>query len=146
MNVLSKWQRAQHLLSSWRVWNGIAYFMLVAVVVLSLIGYERSQKALHKANSLATQHEVETAAARRARVETCIASIPTLNRVNNFVSGVRVVVLVLIANSQEVLAATPKSDPTYDARTKGLERLLNVIPQTGIRFPVPTKASCKKAG
>ena len=96
-------------LDNWRLWVGVAYFGLAAVVVALFFVNQRTQRAIADQQRAAGVHTAEIVANATSQYHLCLASIPELREINAFVAGVKVVHDTLLANSEALLAKTPRS-------------------------------------
>lgn len=131
-------------LDTFNFWVGVAYFGLVAVVIALFFVNQATQKTVTRQAQVAAAHTAEIAATAKSRYQQCVTSIPTLNRINRFFAGVRIVNETLLENSAAALAVTAKSDPQYRTRVKNFHRLQRAAASAQIpKFPVPTPAKCR---
>jgi hypothetical protein len=138
--------RAIRKADNWKFWVGIAYFGLVVTVVwLFFLNQKQSHVSAKQARDEAVRIAESDAAAKSQRAQ-CVASIPTLTKINSFVHGVQTLHSVLAQNSKAVLDATPKDDPDYRVRKANWLRVKGTLTAvSGIHFPVPTKKQCLSA-
>lgn len=118
---------------------GIAYFGLVVTLVGLYVVFGRTVRA-----------DALRAAERKAEIvstyERCVASIPELRKISTHVTGVNDAFAVLLHNSANILAATPRDDPQYRVRSQNYVRLKDAYKKvaTVSSFPVPTRAECER--
>lgn len=121
-------------IDSWQFWVGVAYFGLVILTIFLYVNYS---------------NEAADAAARKAdannRVAECIASIPELQRTNDFVKGAELVGEVLLANSIASHLATPAGSELYRTQQKNIDHLKHALKtqQEIQQFPIPTIKQCQ---
>jgi hypothetical protein len=130
-------------MSSWQFWMGVAYFGLVLVVGALYFQNGRILDAQRRAEQAQTIRIAEVHSRASSQFTQCVASIPTLVRVNEFTAGVQELAGVLVENAEANHAATPPASPVYATQEKSLRRLKNSVELvSGIRFPVPTRQAC----
>lgn len=136
-------ERAQRFGLSTRVlFSSLGFWLIVAYMILG--GYalwisHESNRTTREAAIRASKAAADVAA-RRAD---CLRSIPQIQRINDFLDGVSILVTVLETNSEAVVQATSPTDPQYQVRKKNLARLAIASKRIdGIRFPIPTKHAC----
>lgn len=141
---MTREEQARHRLDNWKLWVGIAYFGLSAVVVALFFINQNTQGAVaHQARDEATHH-AEIVANATSQYHQCLTSIPVFGQINNFIDGVREVEETLVVNSAAVVASTPRMDPEYKTRVENLQRLRDSSAAAAhVKFPVPTTDSCK---
>ena len=131
-------------LDNWKFWVGVAYFGLAAVVVALFFVNQRTQRAIADQQRAAGVHTAEIVANATSQYHLCLASIPELREINAFVAGVKVVHDTLLANSEALLAKTPRSSPLYAVRLRSLLRLRRAARAAArVKFHIPTEAGCK---
>lgn len=131
-------------LSDWKLWMGVAYFLLVWVSVATLVDYTHASRAITRTQRLVIEHNLETTSAHRARVAQCLSQIPLSMQIDNFLDGVREFHVIVSDNNRALLNATPKSSPLYKIRYRNWQRLKATIPEvSSVRFPIPTKRFCR---
>ena len=131
-------------MSGFDIWVGIAYFILVGVVVGLLVDYSHASTAISQTQRIEIQRHAEDVAARRSRRQQCLDSIPTLKEINNFVAGVKLYHATSAANSLRVLNNTPRGTALYAIRKKNYQELQQVAKAvSGVSFTVPTEKQCK---
>lgn len=133
---MTKREKTRRILSNDRFWIGVAYFGLVAVFLW-----------LYVQNTRITRESQIRAATIVASAETqyqaCIASIPTLRKINLFVTGVEELHRTLYQNALAAHLAQPKGSAVYRAQIANLRRLRDSVRLVaGVHFTVPTVASC----
>lgn len=134
----------RHKLDNWKLWVGVAYFGLAAVVVALFFINQNTQKTVVNQAKDEAAHKAEIVANADAQFNQCIVSMPTLGEINKFISGVQIVESALVLNSAAVVTATPMNDPQYNTRVRNLERLQDAqAAASHVKFPVPTRAQCK---
>lgn len=131
-------------LDNWRVWVGIAYFGLAAVVVALFFVNQNTQSAVaHQARDEAT-HRAEIHANAVSQFNQCLASIPVLTKINGFIAGDRIIRNTLVTNSEKVYLATPAASPQFAVRKANWLRLKEARADAyEVQFPVPSKESCR---
>lgn len=139
--------RTVRKLDNWKVWVGVAYFGLALTVVwLFFLNQSQSRVQAHQARDEAVRTAEADSAAVAQRTQ-CLASIPSLGRINRFVAGVKDLHSVLERNSHAVFLATPKDDPAYAVRKANWLRVKSTVSKvSGVHFPVPTVKQCKALG
>jgi hypothetical protein len=136
-------RRLRERLDNWKLWVGIAYFGLSAVVVALFFVNQSTQRTLNNQTKEQVTHRAEIVANANSRFSQCRASIPELSEINRFVDGVQTVEEALVKNSAASVAATKTTDPQYKTRVKNLQRLRAAKQATShVRFPVPTLSEC----
>ena len=139
--------RTVRKLDNWRFWVGIAYFGLAVVVVwLFFLNQSTSKTQARQARDEAVR-VAEIDSAQTAQRQQCLASIPTLRRINGFVAGVSDLHMALEENAKAVLDATPKTDRQHRVRLDNWLRIKRTVNEvSGVHFPVPTLKQCHARG
>jgi hypothetical protein len=134
--------RVRNFLNDPRVWVGIAYFGLAAVVVALYVAFGRiakedaSRAALERANAVAA-------------VNSCFTALKQAPVVDGFIDSVELLISDEILTTKQVLAAEAPGDPLRAARQKSLVRL-NVAKGNAdvlrelIDKTTPTKEKCMR--
>lgn len=140
-------RRILRVIDGWKFWMVVAYLALAALSIFLYANARTSSDALARTVRDETVHQAERQAARNAAVARCLSSRPALRKINGFVAAVRQLHEVIDENSRTVLQATPRSDPTYQARRRAYVRVHETLPAIEtLRFPVPTEAECRLRG
>jgi hypothetical protein len=128
--------RTRRVLQGYAFWIFLAYVGLVGVVV-----------ALYFHQTEIGRAEAARQAAARARVAQCVQSIPELQHINRFISGVQQLHEVIAENSRQTLMSTPKTDPQYRVRLANYRRVAATVEAVSqVKFPIPTVAECVALG
>lgn len=86
----------------------------------------------------------EKRAGIEATFQACKRSIPTFHQVNRFVHGAQGGFEDLLRNALQNHAATPPSNPQYQAQIRNIARLRSrVAALSGIHFQAPTMKKCR---
>ncbi len=134
-------RRARNAFETAAPWISVLGIILVVIWLHSVDRKAASAKA-HAATGEAIRI-AEKHAASHTRVEQCLASIPTLRKVNRFVHGVQTLHLVLARNARQTLLSTTRSDPLYRARLESYQRIRATVPAVSvIHFTIPTRRQC----
>lgn len=139
----------------------IAYAGLAGFTVLLYVNGRHATRDAAEAVAKAATAKANAAAARaiaegertarfaekRAGVEAthaaCVRSIPTLVNVNRFVDATKGGFEDLLTNAKVNHAATPPSNPQYQAQVENIARLQERVDATRkVQFPVPTRKNC----
>lgn len=123
-------------MDNWRPWVVILAVGLIAVNVWTLTIYrtQASEEAARTAQIVSNAEGQE---------RSCIASIPILTKINQFIVGDRIIRDALIANAKASVRSTPRSSPQRATRVANLHRLEQAREKAyEVRFPVPTKREC----
>lgn len=135
----------RHRLDNWKFWVAIAYLGLAATVVGLFFINQSTQNTVAKQAKDEAIHAAEIASNAKAQYTQCLTSSPLLEKINDFIDGVRIVEHSLILNSRANLGSTNKKDPQYKVRQANLNRLVRASKVAdSVDFPVPTKAQCKE--
>ncbi len=136
--------RVRDWLDDWKVWVAVAYFALAAMVVALYFINARTTRTLSNQAAAAAQVAAEKQAVTQSDYRACIASIPQLAQVNQFVHGVQLLHRSLLANSKATHAVTEPGTPLYRQQIVNIARLrVSVAAVNGILFPAPTAAECR---
>ncbi len=131
-------------LDDWRFWVIIYGVALGALVVGMYFINTRTSKTLANQAAAAAQVAAEKQATVLTDYRACVASIPQLTHVNEFVHGVQDLHETLLENSLANHVATPPGTAVYRQQIKNIAKLrLNVEAVSGVEFPVPTVKQCR---
>lgn len=137
-------QRVLVRVDNWRFWMTIAYIVLAFMLFALYFVSARSSQALANTARDEAIHQSEIDAARKGAVQQCLASRPTLMRINGFVRSVQLLHEIIAENSLRLAKVTPKSDPSYQARLRNYQRIKSTLkPIELVHFPIPSKKECR---
>jgi len=135
----------RHKLDNWKLWMGIAYFGLVAVVVVLTLDWSRTNAEVARTTRIVAARHAEVVANADAQYQQCVKSIPLFTRVNNFIRGVERIERALLQNSEASHLATPPGSALYDAQVTNIIRLREAIRAARqVAFHVPSMQQCRE--
>lgn len=132
-------------LDSFDFWTAVAYFFLVAVVIVLFFVNQSTQSTITKQARDEATHAAEIVAIADARYQACTASIPQLKKIDSFIEGNQDGWHILITNSTTNRDIAPKGTPVWKQRNANLQRIVRAsrkIDQASV-FPVPTLQQCR---
>jgi len=107
---------ARAFLSDWKLWMGIAYFAIVAILIWQV--RLSSRQAQEEANRAATAK-----AAAATQVGQCFTSVKNAPVVNGFIRSHEAIIENGLISNRASIAASP-GDPLNQIRRKAIKRLM----------------------
>lgn len=123
------------------------------VLVLASAGLGIGLYANYKANLVQSKQQVDdrvkaaqVVASANATYNTCLASIPALQKLELFIRGEKSESRILVLNAAAIVESTPPESDQYAVRIANFTRIqaADAKVQAGIDLPVPTVKSCEQ--
>lgn len=136
--------RLRPTLDSFNFWVCVCLFGIIALVVAVFFLNQRTTDNIRRTAADEAIHATEINSSAKNHYQECVGSIPELRKINRFVRGVQELHIAQERNALAVLKVTDRHDPLYMARYQSYLRFKAAADKVkGVRFTVPTKASCK---
>jgi hypothetical protein len=134
----------RRFLDNWKLWVGVAYFGLVAMIVSLYFVNARTTRAVALQAAAAARTNTEHRLNAQSDYHACVVSIPALRKINRFVNGVQVLHQALLLNAVKAHEATPPGSALYRQQVANIARLSRSVDAvSGVAFPGPTVAECR---